>query len=69
MRERSLFGLQAVAFVGGANAEGLIGISMFFLVVLDDGLGRRVVNAESFGDLSRKREPYIDDAPALLNAS
>jgi hypothetical protein len=39
-----------------------------FLVILDDGLGCRVVDAKFLGDLSDKMDVYIDDAPAFLNA-
>ena len=37
-------------------------------MVLNDRFGCRVVNIESFGNLSDKIDAYIDDAPPFLNA-
>ena len=62
---------QTLTFVCGADLDICMDeVSAFFLLlILHDGLGRRVVDCKFLGELYDQIDDYIDDAPLFLNAS
>jgi hypothetical protein len=59
-----------LTFVRGADFHSFLALAicaLSLLVVLDNGLGRGVVDLKLLCDLKNKIESYIDDAPPFLN--